>query len=389
MFPLLKKIINKIPWRFQPYFGYRPKSEVSIVDFFKNETFPSLKKEFYKKIFDKEVISHIEPKCYNEIIHENYNNQKPKALDDCFVFGLKNSSYIQHSWIPSYITSNNLLLSEASYDPKKGRYVKPIFSLKDVGEPIRLNGKSLVLCEIGCHNGYYHWLAQLIPKLLILEKYGLSILDFDHIIVNGPSMKFKESTLNELNIPKEKIIYTEAEQLYKFEFMVGVSGIVYHKEGIDFIRKNFLRKGVISAPRKIYLSRAKSNHRKIVEEDKLIEMLRLNGFETICFEDYSVKEQAEIMSSAKVIVTAHGAGLTNLIFASPKVKVFEILEDNFVNTNFWLWSGIMNLDYHCYVGKAIKNKSFGKNESPSRPGFDDILLGDHFYKVFGEFINYL
>ena len=383
----MKKIIDKIPWRFQSYFGYRPKSEISLIKFFKKETTPNLKNEFYQKVLNKETIHCVKLKCHNEIIHENYKDKKTKISDECFVFGLINSSYIQHSWIPSYITSNNFLLSEPSFDPKKGRKVKPIFSIKDVGDPVRMKGKSLVLGEIGCHNGYYHWLCQLLPKLMVLEKYGLSILDFDHIVVNGPSLKFKERTLNDLNIPKEKIFYTEAEQLYKFDFMIGVSGVVYHKEGIDFMRGNYLGKRIIDKFRKVYISRAKSNHRQIIGENKLIDILSLNGFEIICFEDYSVKQQAELVAEAKVIITAHGAGLSNLIFASPGIKVFEILEGKFVNTNFWLWSNIMDLDYNCYVGKSIKSKSFKKGEISGRPGFDDIGLDDHFYKKLNGFIS--
>ena len=383
---LSKRIIDKIPWRFQPYFGYRPKSEVSITKYFKNETFPNLDNEFCKKISNKKDIYISKFKCYNEIVHENHSANKRKAIDDCFVFGLTNSSYIQHEWIPSYITSNNLLLAEASVDPKKGRGVNPIFSLKDIGEPERIKGKSLVLCEKGCHNGYYHWLAELIPKFLVLEKYGLSISDFDYVLVNGPSMKFKEDTLRYLKIPKEKVRYTEAEQLYKFDFMVGVSGVVYHKEGIDFLRKTYLGEGVLKKFRKIYLTRSKANHRKIIGEDKLSEILISDGFETIDFADYSVNEQAQFMASAKVIIAPHGAGFSNLIFASQGTKVFEILEDNFVNTNFLLWSSIMNLDYHCYVGKAVKPES---GKIYKRPGFDNIGLGDHFYKRLNEFLGEL
>ena len=134
----------------------------------------------------------------------------------------------------------------------------------------------------------------------------------------------------------------------------------------------------------MYLSRQKAKHRKILEEDKLISYLEKKGYEIIDFADYSVVEQAEIMASTKELITIHGAGLANLIFASPKMKLLEILEDTFVNVNYWFYSNLMDVNYHYYLGKAVKSEY---SKKINRSGFDDIELGDDFYDEIDEFTS--
>jgi hypothetical protein len=384
MIKLSKKILNKFPWRFQAYFGYRPKGQKTIRNYFKKESTPNFNDEFYKKELFEGDISLNEAITLNSRKHLNYTEISKKPFDECLIFGLKKARYIQHVWVPTFIASNNYLLIDASKDPKKGRALHPIFSLNDVGDSIKIRGKSLVLCNDGCHDGYFHWVARMLTKLWAIEKNGFSINNFDWVIVNGPEMQFKSSTLKDFGIPQDKIIYTEAEQLYKFDFMIGVNNIRYHKEGINFMREKYLTKKNIEVDRKVYLSRQKAKHRKIIEEDKLIRYLEKKGYEIIDFADYSVVEQAEIMASTKELITIHGAGLANLIFASPKMKLLEILEDTFVNVNYWFYSNLMDVNYYYYLGKAVKSEY---SKKINRSGFDDIELEEEFYERLNEFLS--
>ena len=381
---LSKNITDKLPWRFQAFIGYRPKGQKSIRNYFKKESTPNLNKEFYKKVLpDGEI--HLNPAVsLHDYEHKHYKEIIKKPFDECLIFGLKKARYIQHVWVPTFIASNNYLLIDANKDPKKGRELHPIFSLNNVGDSIKISGKSLVLCNDGCHDGYFHWVARMLPKLWAIEKNGFSINNFDWVIVNGPEMQFKSSTLKDFGIPQDKIVYTEAEQLYRFDFMIGVNNIRYHKEGINFMREKYLAKKNIEVDRKVYLSRQKAKHRKILEEDKLISYLEKKGYEIIDFADYSVVEQAEIMASTKELITIHGAGLANLIFASPKMKLLEILEDTFVNVNYWFYSNLMDVNYHYYLGKAVKSEY---SKKINRSGFDDIELGDDFYDEIDEFTS--
>lgn len=381
--PFIKNLTDKLPWRLQAYLGYRPKGQKTIRNYFKKESTPNLNEEFYKKVLPNGEIYLNPAVSLHDYEHPHYKELTKKSFDECLIFGLKKAKYIQHVWVPTFISSNNYLLTDANKDPKKGRELHPIFSLNDVGNSIKIGGKSLVLCNDGCHNGYFHWIARMLPKLWVVEKQGFDINDFDHFVINGPEMNFKSITLQDFGIPKDKIIYTEPDQLYSFEFLIGVNNIRYHKEGIEFMRSKYLTK-TVQQDRKIYLSRQKAKHRKIIGEDKLIILLKSKGFEIIDFVDFSIQEQAEIMASTKELITIHGAGLANLIFANPKMKLLEILEDTFVNVNYWFYSNIMEIDYHYYLGDAIQTEY---SKSKSRYGYDNIKIGEDFYERLNQFLN--
>lgn len=48
------------------------------------------------------------------------------------------------------------------------------------------------------------------------------------------------------------------------------------------------------------------------------------GFETVYAEDLSFDEQRNLFFETKILVTPHGAGLTNVLFMQPGTKVLEL-----------------------------------------------------------------
>jgi capsular polysaccharide biosynthesis protein len=65
-----------------------------------------------------------------------------------------------------------------------------------------------------------------------------------------------------------------------------------------------------------------------------------------------IAEQALLLSSAKVILAPHGAGLSNLVFCSPGTKVIEVFSPKYVNVCFWSLSNQMNLEYYYLIGEG-------------------------------------
>ncbi len=67
-----------------------------------------------------------------------------------------------------------------------------------------------------------------------------------------------------------------------------------------------------------------SRVRHMAGEDLLFEHLQLFGFEYVVFENLSPLEQIAIMAQAEVMMSYHGAGFTNMLFASPDTYVIEL-----------------------------------------------------------------
>jgi capsular polysaccharide biosynthesis protein len=76
--------------------------------------------------------------------------------------------------------------------------------------------------------------------------------------------------------------------------------------------------------RRLYISRRKTAHRRVVNESEISLLLEDHGFETVLCEDMSLGEQVRIFAKTPAVIGAHGAGLTNLIYCSPGSFVGEI-----------------------------------------------------------------
>jgi capsular polysaccharide biosynthesis protein len=122
---------------------------------------------------------------------------------------------------------------------------------------------------------------------------------------------------------------------------------------------NYLRQYILSNSshfssdsHRIYISRIQAKKRKMMNEEAMIDFLKQYGFEIVYFEKMSVREQANCMAKAEVVIAPHGSGLTNLIFCQPGTKVIEILSPSWLNACYWMLSQTCQLDYFCLVGEA-------------------------------------
>ncbi len=75
----------------------------------------------------------------------------------------------------------------------------------------------------------------------------------------------------------------------------------------------------------------------------------------------SVKEQVKLFAEAELVVAAHGAALTNLVFCSPGTRIVELFPPDYVNVCFWaLSTQVDGLEYRYLVGE-------GRRRRPGRP----------------------
>lgn len=80
-------------------------------------------------------------------------------------------------------------------------------------------------------------------------------------------------------------------------------------------------------PRKFWVGRKAANtsrDRTPEGTEVLVRELSRHGFEQVYFEDLSQLEQVAIMRNAEAMVTVHGAGMANMMFAAPSTHVYEL-----------------------------------------------------------------
>lgn len=79
-------------------------------------------------------------------------------------------------------------------------------------------------------------------------------------------------------------------------------------------------------PKRFFVGRgnAQSRSRPLEGQDLLLDQLRGMGFEYVVFEELEPLEQIAIMAQAEVMISHHGAGFTNMMFAAPDAYVIEL-----------------------------------------------------------------
>ncbi|GAN60311.1 hypothetical protein ACI01nite_06170 [Acetobacter cibinongensis] len=79
-------------------------------------------------------------------------------------------------------------------------------------------------------------------------------------------------------------------------------------------------------PKRIYISREGGHDRRITPEEQaqIDPVLTANGFEKVFLEKLDFESQLALFRQAEAIIAPHGAGLANLVFIQPGVKVIEL-----------------------------------------------------------------
>lgn len=194
----------------------------------------------------------------------------------------------------------------------------------------RIDCSVAVLGNSGQDN-YYHWLFQILPRvhLLRLGEFKCDKYYFESEL----SLPFQHETLSILGINEKDLLYSKEDTIFRVkELLVPSISTIPAKHGefafkgwvIPWLNCTILGDCNQKADKLLYISRADAKFRRINNEKELISSLKKYGFEVIELSNLTVKEQAKLFNSAKLIIAQHGAGLANLAFAQKGVTLIEI-----------------------------------------------------------------
>lgn len=251
--------------------------------------------------------------------------------------------------------------------------------------PTELDGTVAFLTVRGGRT-YYHWMADLLPRIQLLRLANIDFNEIDYFIVNSKDIAFQRDTLGALGIPSYKII-----ESLKLPHVKAKNLVVPSLPGdVGLIAQwtcHFLRDAFLSNPTRIsektservYISRDRASYRRVVNEDRLMKMLSQYGFVRVALEDLSFAEQVSLFAGAKAIVAPHGAGLTNAIFCNPGTKLLEIFSPDAVSVNYWLVSNIIGLEYYYLLGDSLEEyyaQTQQQRQGYTHPLYEDIFVKD-------------
>lgn len=176
----------------------------------------------------------------------------------------------------------------------------------------------------------WHFTYQTLDKILVMEKAGFK---GRYLLVRAG---FTVSLLSLLGIDIERVVWLEdfdPDAIYQFEkvFAAELPDIYDSKPSIDallalgrIISENVGDDGG-EYPSRLYVKRI--GIRKMLGSDEVIEHY---GFTTMVPEDYSFEEQIRFFKHADIIVSPHGAALTNTLYMKPGSVVIETFSNSWV-----------------------------------------------------------
>ena len=220
---------------------------------------------------------------------------------------------------------NNLYLRFSDFP--WGKELHPSLFLPYLGRKVKTLDKAIYLITPEAEGNYYHWVVDLMPRLLVLYNYKLSDLENRSIIIHGSIKPYEDDSLALLGVKKYKIV-----RLKSFE-TINVKDLIvadYQDLNIPFPlwKKQLLRKlnfnGATAAKKKIYLLRGKQAKRQLIGEERLISIMRELDFDIIDPQQLSFFEQINVFNQAEIVVSLHGAALTNMLFCKPKTLIIEL-----------------------------------------------------------------
>jgi len=272
------------------------------------------------------------PKSYDNVLtEENANRDTPYrtgtiyrektrylySLDSGYIIGLfgmiydrKKRAFIDES---AKLWTENLSTSHHMY-----QYKHP--------EAKFLPGVSLSCATIGADGGFYHFLLEVLPKLYFCSDL---LSNIDHILICGPAAEWKEKWLRHIGIDLNKIIWLDANSHFKCDQLLFTNRLINNQHisnwGLNAVKSLLKIDPSHSASNKhdiIWITRKNVFARTIAWEDELLE--KFPAIKKVDIRDYSVQDTIQLFGNASHVISAHGAGLCNILMCRPGTKVLEL-----------------------------------------------------------------
>jgi hypothetical protein len=179
-----------------------------------------------------------------------------------------------------------------------------------------------VLSEWYGANNYHHFMVRFIPQLRRYpDEDGVAIGVPEELLQRPFQRDLITRTLGKRQLVPLPPVFRARNPTLSYEPI--------SKEGLAWLRARVglrARKG----ERRIYIKRGPSlvgrKGGDIAETPEFQAFLALNGFEVIGFGggELSIADQVQLLDGARVVLSAHGAGLSNIVYLEPGVSVIEL-----------------------------------------------------------------
>jgi len=130
-----------------------------------------------------------------------------------FVFEIPNVNF----WCcygGAVVTVDNAVLADLSPEVW-GPANHPIFSRWHLPKSRLLNGRIAIAVTPEARGNYYHWLLDLVPRVLLLKHAAQNFSNYDALLLNGSRANYEGEILTALGVPPEKVRYVDSRERFQ------------------------------------------------------------------------------------------------------------------------------------------------------------------------------
>lgn len=267
--------------------------------------------------------------------------------------------------------SNGAIIDDIGYREMLPRSLEELSNPSEEGaEPLEVD-EPLIL--VGGHENYYHWHLNWLPRLALADRFS-ELREVRPLILDTPSSFMRDSLEAVTDRKMADCFGLGWRKLRVSRLFVPAMFLnpMHAPFALDVYQP--LRRAVPKSERtRIYISRGKARLRRVVNDAEVSEMLSHYGFQTVFAEELTYEDQVSLFSRAEFIIGAHGAGLTNMLFASPGFAAIELFNQYYTRV-YWSLCGALGGKHYRQVSSDKITPPEGETDSTqSRKNADFIV----------------
>lgn len=195
---------------------------------------------------------------------------------------------------------------------------------------------------------YFHWVLECLPRILMFRTLGINV----PLLI--PAHIFKEeyvkSSLEDFSIKPVVYNFKQSVKVKKMYLPSHDSPCAFDPIFLNMLVENYRnidQESYENPYRRVFVSRKSALKRKIINEDELITLLHEFEFQVVQMENLPFKKQRHLMRETNILLSIHGAGMTNMIFLPKGAKVVELHPDTErYNSCFYHLAAALGIDYY-------------------------------------------
>ena len=307
--------------------------------------------------------------------------QDTYALPDIYTVTLDNLIYS-----PTYnviLTKSRKVIAEAINTQKTARR----FSVSNLYRKKLEKLPGIYSIFRSTDNSYYHTLIENVPRLYLLNCPEYRELPEIKLLLSSQPTKIENYYLDKLLPENVKITVVNEERLYLVEKIIFPTFMnrrfcgYLPSEYLEYFRARILPQRPRNKVNRIFISRSTDRSkmlektrgigryerrtigvgRYLLNEAEVFDSLKDYGFKKYVLENLSIEEQIELFYDADYVVSAHGAGLSNIIF-SHQIRILELFPTQFVVPHYYYLSKSLGHTYGYWCGQEKDiHANFGAN----------------------------